>query len=164
MKFLTWLFTFIIAYAVNNFLNNLGIAYYLSLLIAPEGGDRAALIAGTFAAIHTVVLYGLSFYFSDKINKNRELTKFQKAAAKSGLTTFEYAKSITPYKVITYCDSHLDEPVYKITAKLDQLPDSKVISRPCADALIEGYTKLMQQQTHSDIFDDPNVIVNWREQ
>lgn len=146
MKFLTWLIAFIIAYAVNNFLNGLNIAYYLALLIAPEDGDLAALIAGTFAGIQAVVLYGLAFFFSDKINKNRELTKFQKAAAKSGLTAFEYAKSITPYNVITYCDSHLDEPVYKITAKLGQLPDSKVISRPCADALIAGYTKLMEER------------------
>lgn len=166
MKLLTGLVSFTIAYAVNKFLNDLGLGYYLALSIAPEGGDRAALIAGTFAAIQAGVLFGLSFYLSTKINKNRELSNFQKAVAKSGLTAFEYAKSITPYKVITYCDSHLDSPIHIITEKLDQLPDSKVISRPCADALIEGYTKLMQKKQKAllDIMDDPNTIVNWRSQ
>lgn len=167
MKLLIWLIIFTIAYLVNGLLGNLSASYYLALMIAPEGGDRAALIAGAFAGIRMVVLYGLAFYVAKKVNKNRELAKFQKAAAKSGLTAFEYAKSITPYKVIIYCDSHLDSPIQDITEKLDQLPSSKVISRPCADALIEGYTKLMQQnkaRTFSDLIDDPNNLVNWRNQ
>ena len=144
MKQLTWLITFIIAYVIHQILNSLGIAPSLGLLISPDDLDRAYLIAGAFSGLFAVVIYGLAFFTAKKINGNREVVKFHKDVVNSGLSAFEYAKSITPSEVIAFCDQHLDGPVYVVTAKIDQLPDNKIISRPCADALIEGYTKLMQ--------------------
>lgn len=164
MKLLTWFISFLIAAIVDTIIKDLGIAYSLAVLIYPDDIDRMALLAGAFSGLFSATTYFLAYYFAKKKNEKREIIKFQREVVKSGLSAFEYAKSITPMKVITYCDQHLDAPVNEITAKLEQLPDSKVISRPCADALIEGYTKLIKQrQAHPDILNNPDIKVNWRD-
>ena len=164
MKVLTWFISLLIAAIVDTTIKDLGIAYYLAVLIYPDDIDMMALLAGAFSGLFTVITYGMAYYFAKKANANREIRRFQRDVVKSGLSAFEYARSITPMKVITYCDSHLDSPVSEITAKLEQLPDNKVISRPCADALIEGYTKLIKRrQATPDILNNPDIKVNWRD-
>ena len=144
MKVLIWIISFLIAAILDTIIKDIGIAYSLAVSICPSDVDGMAILTGLFGGTFTVIIYGLAFYAAKKINENREVAKFHKDVVNSGLSAFEYAKSITPSEVIAFCDQHLDGPVYVVTAKIDQLPDDKIISRPCADVLIEGYTKLMQ--------------------
>ena len=153
MKILIYLIAFFIAAFVNMIIKDLDIAYSLAVLLSPNDVHRMALLAGLFGGIFGVIPVGFAYYFATKINIKREgkklireRAKFKEAAAAAGLSEFEYAKGLAPMKVITYCDSHLDRPIPVVTEKLDQLPGSKVISRACADALIEGYTKLMEEK------------------
>ncbi len=165
MKIISWFLTFAFAAAVNTILNDFGVAYSLAVLISSGNKDQIALFAGLFAGIIAVACYGFAFFFGKKISKRIDQIRFQKAAMKSGLSEFDYAKSITPEKVLAFCERHINDPVHVVTDKLNQLPEYKITSRPCADALIEGYTKLMEQKKgESDIFDDPNIRVNWRDQ
>lgn len=152
MKILIYFIAFFIAAFVNMIIKDMDIAYSLATLIMPDNITGRAILAGTFSGIFGCIPLVFAFYFATKINikreekkLNREAEKFKAAAAAAGMSEFEYAKSLTPMKVITYCDSHLDRPIPTVTEKLDQLPGSKVISRPCADALIKGYTELMEQ-------------------
>lgn len=145
MKFLIYFVALLIAAILNTIIKEIGIAYSLAVSLVPNNLSQMALLAGLFSGILTVTTYGFALYFANKINNNRDDVKeFKKAAEDAGMSEFDYAKSITPEKVITYCDSHLDRPIVLITEKIDQLPDSGVISRPCADALIEGYTKIVE--------------------
>ena len=146
MKILTYFIAFFIAAIVNLIIKSTDIAYLLATAIGGNDVSGTALLAGLFSGIFTVIPLGLAFYISKKIIKNREAKKFRTDAIASGMTEFEYAKSITSEKIINYCDSHIDGPVYTVIDKINRLPDEKVISRPCADALIEGYTKLMSKQ------------------
>lgn len=153
MKGLIYFIAFVIAAFVNMIIKDMDIAYSLAVFLIPNDVSRTALLAGLFSGVFGCIPLGLAIYFATKINMkreekklNRETAKFKAAAEAAGMSEFEYAKSLTPMKVITYCDSHLDRPIPTVTEKLDQLPDSKVISRPCADALIAGYTKLMEEK------------------
>lgn len=145
MNFITYFIAILFASIANTVIKSLDIAYSLAVLLTPYDVSGAALLAGFFSGIFTAVCYFCAICLARKINKNREIKIFKEEASRSGMSEFEYAKSITPEKVISYCDSHLNDPIYAITAKLDTLPESNVISRPCADALIEGYTKIMEQ-------------------
>lgn len=152
MKILIYFIAFFIAAFVNMIIKDTDIAYTLAYLIQPNDVAARAILAGTFSGIFGCIPLAFAFYFATKINIRREekkvireRAKFKEAAAAAGLSEFEYAKGLTPMKVIAYCDSHLDRPIPVVTEKLDQLPGSKVISRACADALIEGYTKLMEE-------------------
>lgn len=146
MKFLIYFIAFLIAVITSTIVNELNVAYAIAVELAPYDSDKMVLIAGLLSLIFTVLSYGVPFYFARRISRNRdEATEFKKCVADSGMSKFEYAKSITPKKVISYCDSHFDRELYKVVVTLDELPSSKVISRPCADALIEGYAELVEQ-------------------
>ena len=146
MKFLIYFVALLIATILSTIIKELDIAYYLAVSLVPNDVSQTVLLAGLFSGILTATPYGFAIYFAKKINKNRdEVKEFKKAVADSGMSEFEYAKSITPKKIISYCDSHLNDPIYERITQLDALPGKKVISRPCADALMEGYTDLMNE-------------------
>ena len=142
MRLFTYLIALLISVIVNFIIVKLDVAYFFAAILSPDNDSHTVLLAGLLSVIFTGVPYVFNFYFADKISKKWE---FKKSAAASGMSEFEYAKSITPENIISYCDSHLDDPIYEIIVKLDALPNSRVISRPCADALIEGYTELMKE-------------------
>lgn len=140
MKKFTWVIALLVAVLVSQLINNLGIALWLAECFGPEDPDAVALLAGLFSGILTVACYGLSFYYAHKLSKIRDKESFEEGLLRSGMSEFEYAKSIAPASVIAYCEKHLNEPTHIIVGSLDQFADGKIISRPCADALIKGYT------------------------
>ena len=70
--------------------------------------------------------------------------EFAAEAAGMGMTVFDYARRISPQSIIAHCEAQLGKPYYVVTSYLDAQAKAKQISRPCADALIEGYAELMQ--------------------
>lgn len=113
----------------------------------------------SIGVIPTILLEIPPYYLARKWCKHHDRKVFLKNAAQAAMTPFEYAKRTVDPAVINYCESNLNKPTYVVTGYLDKLGDDKKIKRTCADVLIEGYTKIMEdrQRQHSSAAESSSV-------
>lgn len=146
MSFLIYFACGFVAAFIQMLIKDSGIITALASIITIDSSDlyAVALTNGFLSGAVALILYGTAFWVARKLINQHEVKSFRRDAMRAGMTPFEYAKRITAPSVIEYCESNLEKPTHIVTGYLDKLADDKVIKRPCADVLIEGYESIMR--------------------
>lgn len=143
MKILIYFLCILAAAIVNSVISDSGLFAIVNQALGSS--YDSAVFVGLLSAVVTVAVYGGAFFLAKKISGAYEEKQFAKKAASAGMSVFDYAKSIAPKEIIEHCDSLQGQPYYVATSYIDDQAKAKKISRECADALISGYTALMNK-------------------
>ena len=147
MKVLIYILCFLAAAIIKMIVDDSGIAYNIANFIGGNSGatNEIAMFSGLLSAVMAIAIYGGAFFLARKLSALHEDKQFYNAAARSGLSAFEYAKSIAPASLIKECDALIDQPYHVVNAKINDAVDAKQISQSCADALSSGYLNIVAE-------------------
>ena len=146
MKVLIWIFCFICAAIVNSLCKNWDAISSLAISLS-DNFDEFVLWSSTLYGACTAAIYFVAFYSSIKLSKLYTQHHFDKQVQKSGLSAFQYVRSITSKDIIEYCENNLHKSAPEITQYLENQVKLGKLKRTYADVLIRVYSSNCGRQT-----------------